>query len=59
LQQIEETIHDAWCQAATSETREELWFTLKGAERFKTILEVMVSTGEFTLAHKEIDNART
>lgn len=47
LDGIEEAVTQLWKEASTSEQREELWFTLKGLDRFKTHLRAAVDSGEF------------
>ena len=47
LSDLENTLVDSWKAANTTEHREELWFTLKGLSRFKTLLEGAIVSGEY------------
>lgn len=53
LEGIEQALHSQWQTAVTSEAREELWYTLKGAQRFKHYLTVIVDNGVFEKALME------
>jgi hypothetical protein len=45
--EIETTTIQLWKGTSDKETRDELWYTLKGMERFKTVLEAAVSSGDY------------
>jgi hypothetical protein len=49
---IESALIDQWMDTKDTLVREELWYTLQGAKRFKTILEQIVTNGQYELAMK-------
>ena len=53
LTTIEEAIIDQWKVQVSPDAREELWYTLKGLERFKSILEQTVESGDAQVMFKE------
>jgi hypothetical protein len=50
---IESALVDTWKDSLDSSGREEVYYTLKGLERFKTLLETYVTSGKDELALKE------
>ena len=50
LIRIKEFLVEEWATNTDSQAREELWFTLKGLERFKNYFEAAVSSGQYDLA---------
>lgn len=54
---IEESILQMWAESKETSEREELWYTLAAAKRFKGIFTNAVSNGSFELAKLEKDNA--
>lgn len=57
LKSIEQVLRDSWDNATSTEVREELWYTLKGMQRFKHYFTVAIEQGEFETALKEKANA--
>ena len=53
LQTIESALIEQWVLSRDTSVREELWYTLQGLKRFKTILEMTVTNGEDERALKE------
>tara|TARA_R110002020_G_scaffold287099_1_gene502593 strand:- start:34158 stop:34403 length:246 start_codon:yes stop_codon:yes gene_type:complete len=51
--EMEEDIMDLWKNESSTDLREELWYTLKGLERFKTKFAATISDGEYELAMQE------
>ena len=51
--EIEQALTDAWKESTDAPQREEIYYTLKGLERFKMVFEIAVSTGEGDIALKE------
>lgn len=56
FQLIEDSVLEEWNKAATTDLREELWYTLKGLHRFKTALEIAVQNGEYQTIMEEPNN---
>ena len=54
---IEESIHEQWQEAPHSDMREELWYTLKGCQRFKQVFTIAIEQGNYEATLKELDNA--
>jgi hypothetical protein len=59
LDGIEQTLRDQWEKAATTEIREELWYTFKGMQRFKQYLTLAVEQGVYETALMEKENEST
>jgi hypothetical protein len=57
LETIEQSIRESWDSATTTEVREELWYTLKGMQRFKQYLGLAIEQGEYETALTEKTNA--
>jgi len=53
LTAIEQTLQESWIGATTTEVREELWYTLKGMQRFKQYLSLAVEQAEYETALME------
>jgi hypothetical protein len=53
LESIESAIIDQWKVTSSPETREELWYTQKGLERFAGILAIAVENGDAESAIQE------
>ena len=53
LTAIEQTLQESWISATTTEVREELWYTLKGMQRFKQYLSLAVEQAEYETALME------
>lgn len=53
LQTIESALIEQWTLSRDTSVREELWYTLQGLKRFKTVLEMTVTSGEDERALKE------
>ena len=47
LIELEKAIVAEWLGSPTAEVRDELWYTLKGLQRFETVLTISVSNGEY------------
>ena len=56
LDLIESQLHETWGTAATPEQREEVWYTLQGAKRFRNVLRQTVENMEFDAQLKEKQN---
>jgi len=56
LEAIEQTLRESWDSATTTEVREELWYTLKGMQRFKQYLSLAVEQGDYETALTEKAN---
>ena len=56
LDLIESALKDQWELATTSEQREEVWYTLQGAKRFRNVLTQAVENMEFDAQLKEKQN---
>lgn len=52
LSTIESALIETWKETKDTLVREELWYTLQGARRFKTMLEQIVLNGQYELAMK-------
>ena len=50
---IEENITELWKGSDDSKSRNELWYTLKGLERFEAYLQIVLERGEFDKLEKE------
>ena len=46
FQTIEDALTEQWRNTASPNDREEVWYTLKGLERFRSILTATVESGE-------------
>lgn len=44
---LESMMIQAWRAASDADIREELWFTLKGLERFRSAFEAAVQSGQY------------
>lgn len=53
LDGIEEIILTQWQEAKETTEREELWYTLQGAKRFRNYLTIVKENGEFEKAQLE------
>jgi hypothetical protein len=53
LATIESTITDQWIETKDTLLREELWFTLQGQKRFRTLLENLIERSQYELVIKE------
>ncbi len=56
LELIESTIIDSWRHSKVSSEREELWYTLNGAQRFRTVLESAIQNAMVDRAIMERDS---
>ena len=52
LDNIEEATINMWKDTVDSKARNELWFTLKGLERFKTQLQSLIEDGVYDKHNK-------
>lgn len=50
---ISTALTDAWKDSLNAPQREDIYFTLKGLERFKNVFQQYVESGEVELALKE------
>lgn len=57
LDGIEQTLRDQWENAVTTDIREELWYTLKGMQRFKNLLTISIENGVYEKALMEKQDA--
>ena len=51
--EIEAAILEQWKSTADTELRDELWYTLKGLNRFRGYLEIAMQNEQFDLAMEE------
>jgi hypothetical protein len=54
---IESTLTDQWAESTDTLVREEIWFTLQGLRRFKSVLELTMTSGQNEALLKEAYNA--
>jgi hypothetical protein len=47
LDEIEEQLHILWASSNEATERDELWYTLKGLERFKDLLDAKVQNASY------------
>jgi hypothetical protein len=47
LDEIEEQLHSLWVSSNTTALRDELWYTLKGLNRFKDLLDSKVQNASY------------
>ena len=53
LDGLEQLLQSQWLDSTTSEAREELWYTIKGMQRFKQYLRIAVENGDYEKALME------
>lgn len=58
LKSIEQVLQDSWKEAPSAEIREELWYTLKGMQRFKHYFTVAIEQGKFETALMEKEHGK-
>ena len=56
LSEIEQTLRDQWDDANTTDIREELWYTMKGMQRFTHLLFLTIEQGEYETIISEKEN---
>ncbi len=52
LDEIEEQLHELWASSNEATERDELWYTLKGLNRFKILLDSHVQNASFESQEK-------
>jgi len=57
LDLIESTLTDEWKITKDPTSREEIWFTLQGCQRFREILHIAVTNMEYEATLKENQDA--
>ena len=59
LDLIEQSLTQSWKESTETTAREELWYTLRGHQRFKEILTVTMESGKYQEALEEKRNAQS